>query len=88
MSVAGLPVGLVLVGAHYQLHLLVTQVIFVTAGTSHGFTAGRSADFKEGQSCIEPETPSLDNNALHCRALVGGGVAPCGNCMVLSGHRE
>ena len=51
-SVARLPVGLVLVGAHYQLHLLVAQVIFVTAGTGHGFTARRAADLEEGQSCM------------------------------------
>ena len=52
-SVARLPVGLVLVGAHYQLHLLVAQVIFVTAGTSHGFTPRRAADLEEWQSCME-----------------------------------
>ena len=51
-SVARLPVGLVLVGAHYQLLLLVAQVIFVTAGTSPGFTARRAADLEEGQSCM------------------------------------
>ena len=51
-SVATLPVGLVLVGAHYQLHLLVAQVIFVTAGTSPGSTARRAADLDEGQSCM------------------------------------
>ena len=49
---ARLPVELVLVGAYYQLHLLVTQVIFVNAGTSHGFTARRAADLEEGQSCM------------------------------------
>ena len=90
-SVARLPVGLVLVGAHYQLHLLVAQVIFVTAGTGHGFTARRAADLEEGQSCMalsRRQTPSLDSNAPHCRALVGGGVGPCGSCVFLSGHRE
>ena len=51
-SVARLPVGLLLVGAHSQLHLLVAQVIFVTAGTSHSFTARRSADLEEGKDCM------------------------------------
>ena len=49
---ARLPVGFVLVGAHYQLHLLVEQVIFVTAGTSHGFNTRRAADLDEGQACM------------------------------------
>ena len=51
-SAARLPVGLVLDGAHYQLHLLVVQVIFVTAGTSCGFTARRAADLEEGHDCM------------------------------------
>ena len=42
-SVARVPVGLMLVGAHYQPHLLVAQVIFVTAGTNHGFPIIRAA---------------------------------------------
>ena len=51
-SVERLPVGLVFVEAKYQLHLLVAQVIFVTAGTSHGFTTKRAADLVEGQDCM------------------------------------
>ena len=34
------------------LHLLVAQVIFVTAGTSHGFTTRRAADLEERQDCM------------------------------------
>ena len=49
---ARLPVWLVLVEAHYQLHLLVAQVIFVTEGTRYGFTARRAAELEEGQSCM------------------------------------
>ena len=35
------------------LHLLVAQVIFVTAVTSHGFNPRRAADLEEWQSCME-----------------------------------
>ena len=51
-NMARLPVGLVLVEAHYQLHLLVAQVIFVTEGTRYGFTARRAAELEERQSCM------------------------------------
>ena len=51
-NMARLPVWLVLVEAHYQLHLLVAQVIFVTEGTRYGFTARRAAELEEGQSCM------------------------------------
>ena len=37
---------------------------------------------------VEPETLSLDSNAPHCWAAVGGGVGPCGSFVVLSGLRE
>ena len=48
-----------LVGAHYQPHLLVAQVIFVTAGTSHGFPIRRAA-----VESVESEDLSVEGLSL------------------------
>ena len=61
-----LPVGSVLVQVSHHPHLLVVQVRFVTAGTSHCFTTRRAAVLHG----VEPETPSPDTDAPYCLALV------------------
>ena len=67
-SVARLPVGLVLVWVHYQLQLLVAQVIFVTAGTSRGFNARREVELKEGQGCMVLSQRHRASTAMTCIA--------------------
>ena len=73
-NVARLPVELVLFGAHYQLHLLVAQVIFVNAGTSHGFTARRAADLEEGQNCMALSPRHRAVTAMACIPELSLGV--------------
>ena len=83
------PFRLVFVGAHYELHLLVGQMIFVTAGTRHGFTARRAADLEEWHGCmVLSGRHILDSDSQHCRALVASGVGPCGSCDFPFGYRE
>ena len=43
---------------------------------------------RAGLHGAERETPSLDSDAPRCRALVVGGMGPCGSCVFLFGHRE
>ena len=63
-----------------------SQVRFVTAGTSHGFTARGAADGESKGS--EAWCWVGDTDVPRCRALVGLGWGPCRGCVVLSGHRE
>ena len=86
-SEARLPVRLVLVGAHYQLHLLVVQVICYC--WYQLWLYRKKSSRPRGRARlhgVEQETPSLDSNVPDCRALVGGGLGPCGSFVFLSGH--